>query len=86
MCLCVYFAALQGFGFVEFLTHQEAVNAMSSLAGTHLYGRRLVIDWAKEEDGIEELRDKAKAALEPVDLSASGGRKSKKQRRGTDAE
>lgn len=40
----------RGFGFVEFLTHQEALNALSSLASSHLYGRHLVIEWAKDEN------------------------------------
>ncbi len=39
----------RGFGFVEFLTHQEAVNAVGALSSSHLYGRHLVIEWAKED-------------------------------------
>jgi hypothetical protein len=36
------------FAFVDFLTKQEAKNAFEALAGsTHLYGRRLVLEWAK---------------------------------------
>lgn len=27
---------------------------------THLYGRRLVLEWAKMEENVEELRDKIK--------------------------
>lgn len=48
----------RGFGFVDFLTPQEAKNAFESLGATHLYGRHLVIEWAKEEDTIEEIREK----------------------------
>lgn len=48
----------RGFGFVDFLTPQEAKNAFESLGATHLYGRHLVIEWAKEEETIEEMRDK----------------------------
>eukprot|EP01138_Halocafeteria_seosinensis_P002857 gb/GECG01002918.1/.p1 GENE.gb/GECG01002918.1/~~gb/GECG01002918.1/.p1 ORF type:complete len:897 (+),score=177.71 gb/GECG01002918.1/:1-2691(+) len=50
----------RGFGFVEFVSHQEAVNALESLASTHLYGRHLVIEWAKQEDSLEDLQEKAK--------------------------
>lgn len=50
----------RGFGFVEFLTKSEAQNAYQSLAHTHLYGRHLVMEWAKDEDNnIEELRKRA---------------------------
>lgn len=37
----------RGFGFVEFLTEQEAANAIASLSNTHLYGRHLVLEYAK---------------------------------------
>lgn len=55
----------RGFGFVEFLTHQEAANAKTSLAHTHLYGRHLVLEWAKleaedDEEQLEELREQSK--------------------------
>jgi multiple RNA-binding domain-containing protein 1 len=68
----------RGFGFVDFLTHQEAVNARAALAHTHLYGRHLVIEWAKpqaedtaEGEGagqdverrVEELREKTKKRM-----------------------
>lgn len=53
----------RGFGFVEFMNSQEARNAMSLLAHTHLYGRHLVIDWADkkndDDDSVGDLRDKA---------------------------
>lgn len=60
----------RGFGFVEFLTHKEAANAKETLAHTHLYGRHLVIEWAKEETGtadedgkITQLREKTKSKM-----------------------
>lgn len=33
----------RGFAFVEFVTKQEAQNALQALSSTHLYGRHLVI-------------------------------------------
>jgi multiple RNA-binding domain-containing protein 1 len=60
----------RGFAFVEFSSRQEATNAMLALSTTHLYGRHLVIEWAKEEednnglneiDNLKVLRKKAKA-------------------------
>lgn len=54
----------RGFAFVDFLSHQEAVNAMEAIAGTHLYGRRLVTEWAAQEDGLNEIRAKTAAKFQ----------------------
>ncbi|KAI3630878.1 hypothetical protein MIR68_012313 [Amoeboaphelidium protococcarum] len=54
----------RGFAFVNFLTKQEAANAMESLSSTHLYGRKLVIEWAKEEDSVDALMQKTKRSYE----------------------
>ena len=39
----------RGFAFIEFVTQQEAKNATEGLTGTHLYGRRLVVEVAQED-------------------------------------
>ena len=52
----------RGFGFVEFVNVEDAKNAFETLQHSHLYGRKLVIQWAKNVDGvnnIKELRNKA---------------------------
>ncbi|XP_059446252.1 multiple RNA-binding domain-containing protein 1 [Corylus avellana] len=46
----------RGFAFVEYVTKQEAANALQALSSTHLYGRHLVLDRAKEGESLEELR------------------------------
>ncbi|KAK6140463.1 hypothetical protein DH2020_025796 [Rehmannia glutinosa] len=46
----------RGFAFVEYVTKQEAKNALGHLSSTHLYGRRLVLETAKEGESLEELR------------------------------
>ena len=51
----------RGFAFVDFATKQEARSAMEAVQGAHLYGRRLVIEWAAEEGGLDELRAKTAA-------------------------
>jgi multiple RNA-binding domain-containing protein 1 len=56
----------RGFAFVDFLTAKEAQTAMTSLSGTHLYGRHLVLEWASEEDDLDKLRDKAKRDAEVI--------------------
>ena len=54
--------ACRGFAFLEFVTKQEAKVAMDSVSGAHLYGRRLVIEWAQQgEDGLDDIRAKTAA-------------------------
>ncbi|MBN3278501.1 RBM19 protein, partial [Polyodon spathula] len=49
----------RGFGFVDFLTKQDAKKAFTALChSTHLYGRRLVLEWADSEESVETLRRK----------------------------
>ncbi|PVU88989.1 hypothetical protein BB561_005614 [Smittium simulii] len=44
----------RGFAFLEFLTSQEAQNCLDNVgAGSHLYGRRLVVNWADDEPGLD---------------------------------
>jgi multiple RNA-binding domain-containing protein 1 len=48
----------RGFGFVEFLTEQEATNALQSLTNTHLYGRHLVLQYAAiDHSGVGASRE-----------------------------
>ncbi len=54
-------AGCRGFAFVDFVTKQEARNSMDAVAGTHLYGRRLVVEWAEADDSLEDLRVKTAA-------------------------
>ncbi|XP_032220437.2 probable RNA-binding protein 19 isoform X2 [Nematostella vectensis] len=47
----------RGFAFVDFLTKQDAKRAFEALCtSTHLYGRRLVLEWAEDEDDVDTLR------------------------------
>ncbi|KAM8992673.1 putative RNA-binding protein 19 [Ara ararauna] len=49
----------RGFGFVDFVTKQDAKKAFNALChSTHLYGRRLVLEWADTEETVEALRRK----------------------------
>ncbi|EFA76199.1 RNA-binding region RNP-1 domain-containing protein [Heterostelium album PN500] len=49
----------RGFGFVQYLTEQEAKNAMDALRNSHLYGRHLVLEFAELDKNIDQLRQKA---------------------------
>ncbi|KAJ3022223.1 hypothetical protein HKX48_006745 [Thoreauomyces humboldtii] len=53
----------RGFGFIDFLTKQEAKRAFESLAATHLYGRHLVLEWAQDENSVDAIRDKTAKAF-----------------------
>jgi multiple RNA-binding domain-containing protein 1 len=53
----------RGFAFVEFATKGEAQNAVRSVHHTHLYGRRLLVEYAEGEAGVDELRAKAAAKI-----------------------
>ncbi|ELP88366.1 multiple RNA-binding domain containing protein, putative [Entamoeba invadens IP1] len=41
---------LKGYAFIEYATKQEAANAKAAMANSHLYGRHLVIEFAKETE------------------------------------
>lgn len=47
----------RGFGFIEFAAKTDAKKAMEELSGsTHLYGRRLVLEWEEQEETLDSLR------------------------------
>jgi multiple RNA-binding domain-containing protein 1 len=54
----------RGFAFVEFVTTQEAENAFDALQSTHLYGRHLVLQYANEDDNVEDIREKTRKKFE----------------------
>lgn len=67
----------RGFAFVEFVTGNEALNAMKALSQTHLYGRHLVLEWADDKDDIETLRGKAKRDAQTVGVMESNNQNKK---------
>ncbi|XP_055630588.1 probable RNA-binding protein 19 [Toxorhynchites rutilus septentrionalis] len=68
----------RGFCFVDFVTEAEAKQAFEALCkSTHLYGRRLVLEWAEAEDGIEELRKRTADKFSGTSGS-SGAKQSRK--------
>ena len=72
----------RGFAFAEFFSEQEAKNAYESLQHTHLYGRHLVVEWAKEDDDVAQLRAKTVSKFKSAESAAQGRvvKKSKKRR------
>jgi RNA recognition motif-containing protein len=47
-----FYSFFRGFCFAEFVSLEEAKNAFEALSSTHFYGRKLVIEYAKEEDVV----------------------------------
>ncbi|KAL5119761.1 Multiple RNA-binding domain-containing protein 1 [Pleosporales sp. CAS-2024a] len=75
-------ASSRGFGFAEFTTKRDAVNAMNALKNTHLLGRRLVLAFAETESDdpeaeLEKMQRKVGAQANKVALQrlTEGGRK-----------
>uniref|UniRef100_A0A182T1P9 RRM domain-containing protein n=1 Tax=Anopheles maculatus TaxID=74869 RepID=A0A182T1P9_9DIPT len=63
----------RGFGFVEFVEESDATRAFNTLSrSTHLYGRRLVLEWAAPDNDVEELR---KRTADQFSNGASGGKR-----------
>lgn len=62
----------RGFAFVEFLTKQDAKRAFESLShSTHLYGRRLVLEWAEQEESLQAIRKRTAEHFHGLKIPAS---------------
>lgn len=74
-----YNSHLRGFAFLEFVSKRDAKNAMQGVRGTHLLGRRLVLEYATQEatgdEGIEQLVEKTRKKRGAVEAVESGKRK-----------
>ncbi|KYQ94283.1 RNA-binding region RNP-1 domain-containing protein [Tieghemostelium lacteum] len=56
----------RGFGFIEFLTEEEAKSAIESLKNSHFYGRHLILQYAEQDKNMDELREKASMDYEKL--------------------
>lgn len=66
----------RGFGFVDFFSEADARKAFEALChSTHLYGRRLVLEWAAAEEGVEELRKRTAEHFAGDDSESKRSRK-----------
>ncbi|XP_018562957.1 probable RNA-binding protein 19 [Anoplophora glabripennis] len=58
----------RGFAFIDFTTGSEAKAAFEALSqSTHLYGRRLVLEWASSEEGVQEIRKRTADHFKPAE-------------------
>jgi multiple RNA-binding domain-containing protein 1 len=66
----------RGFGFIDFVNKSDAKGAYQALhLSTHLYGRRLVLEWAATEEDVSEIR---KRTAETTTTGGSAAKRSKK--------
>ncbi|KFB52930.1 AGAP005249-PA-like protein [Anopheles sinensis] len=66
----------RGFCFVDFVQEPDAKRAFETLSrSTHLYGRRLVLEWAAPEDGVDELRKRTAEHFEGSSSKRPNNRK-----------
>ncbi|KAL8811669.1 MAG: hypothetical protein Q9223_001491 [Gallowayella weberi] len=76
-------SSTRGFAFAEFVTAREAENAIDALKDTHLLGRRLVLDFANEDEidpehEIAKMQKKAGKQADKVALQRLVGTGRKK--------
>ena len=74
----------RGFAFLNFSTKQEAKNVYDSMGNIHLYGRHLVLEWAKDDEGVDALREKTSKSFAKEERI--GGRLNKKRKVEVDEE
>ena len=58
----------RGFAFIEFMSHEEAQKAFKELQNTHFYGRKINIEWAKQEDTVEDIRAKTSKKASAINI------------------
>lgn len=70
----------RGFGFVEFVSQDEAKQAFKNLQHTHLYGRKLIIEWAQGA-GQEEEQNQAQQSKVEVHAHYGGAAAANKRQK-----
>ncbi|XP_050350556.1 probable RNA-binding protein 19 [Nymphalis io] len=69
----------RGFAFVDYYSKTDAKSAFEALCqSTHLYGRRLVLEWADQSDETEDVDLLRKRTAEAFNARVPGGKKSRK--------
>ena len=60
----------RGFAFIEFMSHEEAQKTFKELQNTHFYGRKIIIEWAKQDNTIEDIREKTSKKANAINIKA----------------
>jgi multiple RNA-binding domain-containing protein 1 len=67
----------RGFAFIDFVSNEEAKTAFKSLQNSHFYGRKLVLEWAKKDKNLDELREQTERKVKASNIQTH-----RKQRKG----
>ncbi|KAK2960510.1 putative nucleotide/nucleic acid binding protein [Blattamonas nauphoetae] len=68
--------SIRGFAFIEFATEEEAKKVVESFKSIHLYGKRLVLEWADDDKSVDEIREKTTELFAAGQEKQSAGAKS----------
>ncbi|XP_047030277.1 probable RNA-binding protein 19 [Helicoverpa zea] len=69
----------RGFAFVDYYSKADAKSAFDALCqSTHLYGRRLVLEWAEQSDDTEDVNMLRKRTAQSFNAQTPGGKKNRK--------
>uniref|UniRef100_A0A1Q3G5K5 Acetyltransferase-14 n=1 Tax=Plutella xylostella TaxID=51655 RepID=A0A1Q3G5K5_PLUXY len=69
----------RGFAFVDYHSKADAKSAFDALCqSTHLYGRRMVLEWADQTDENEDVAALRKRTAQAFHAKTPGGKKSRK--------
>lgn len=69
----------RGFAFIDYHSKADAKSAFEALCqSTHLYGRRLVLEWADQTDENENIEALRKRTAQTFNAKSPGGKKSRK--------
>ncbi|XP_050680009.1 probable RNA-binding protein 19 [Leptidea sinapis] len=69
----------RGFAFVDFYSKADAKTAFEALClSTHIYGRRLVLEWADQSEENEDVTALRRKTAQDFNAKTPGGKKSKK--------
>ncbi|XP_053609018.1 probable RNA-binding protein 19 [Plodia interpunctella] len=69
----------RGFAFIDYYSKADAKSAFDALCqSTHLYGRRLVLEWADQTDENEDVSALRKRTAQNFNAKSPGGKKSRK--------
>lgn len=70
----------RGFAFVDFATVKEAQSAYKALVSTHLYGRRLVLEWAQGDEDSQSVGALREKVVREITAGANRRQPAKRQK------
>ena len=50
------------------MSHKGAQKAFKELQNTHFYGRKIIIEWTKQDNSIKEIREKTSKKANAINI------------------